>query len=168
MLSDCHYSTGGRGSIQSAGAEALRVRSKVVPFPLTVLSHHCQQWDLHSSGDQCQSKRSWSGHLVHAEVLAGMVLASQPGPQAIPSSLCTCQKQLPSPHSDAGPGPSQLWPECILCLAVAVFSISVALNQSNRGWSRNLVLSGVHAGDVSDWPEPQAIFNLLPLPYFRE
>ena len=38
MLSDYHCSTGGRGSIQSAGAEALRVRSKVVPFLLTVLS----------------------------------------------------------------------------------------------------------------------------------
>lgn len=153
MLSDCHCSTGGRGSIQSAGADALRVRSKVVPFLLTVLSHYRQKWHLQSSGDQCQSKRSWSGHLVHAEVLAGMVLESQPEPQAVSSSLllCTCQKQLPSPHSDAGPSPSQLWPpKCVLSLAVAVFSIRVALNQSNRGWSGNLVLSGVHAVDVSD------------------
>ena len=140
-------------------------------IPSNCTLHHRQQWHLHSSGDKCQSKRSWSGHLVHAEVLAGMVLESQPEPQAVSSSLllCTCQKQLPSPHSDAGPSPSQLWPhKCILSLAVAVFSIRVALNQSNRGWSRNLVLSGVHAGDVSDWPEPHAIFNLLPPPYFQE
>lgn len=153
MLSDCHYSTGGRGSIESAGAEALRVRSKVVPFPLTVLSHHCQQWHLHSSADQCQSKRSWSGHLVHAEVLAWSQQASK-GPRLFPVLCVLARNSCPHPiqmqgqvQASSDPPPH---PKCILSLAVAVFSISVALNQSNRGQSRNLVLSGVHTGDVSD------------------
>ena len=134
MLSDCHYSTGGRGSIQSAGAEALRVRSKVVPFPLTVLSHHYQQWHLHSSGDECQSKRSWSGHLVHAEVLAWSYRASQ-GPRLFPVLYVLARNSCPHPIQMQGQvqaSSDHPHPKCILSLAVAVFSISVALNQSKR------------------------------------
>lgn len=54
---------------------------------------------------------------MHAEVLAGTVLESQPEPQAISSSLllCTCQKQLPSPHSDGrARSKPALTPKCIL------------------------------------------------------
>ena len=61
LLRGQHHSTGCRVNSQAAGAEALRVRSKMALFPLSVCSHPSQHWHIFPKGEQCWARGAGVG-----------------------------------------------------------------------------------------------------------
>ena len=76
----------GGGGSEVAGAEALRIRSELVPFPLSVHSPPSWQWHLHLRGKEHQTKRGQSRFLVQAGACAGMAMGNWPEPWVV--SIC--------------------------------------------------------------------------------
>ena len=58
---------------QVPGAVALRVRSKLTLFALSLSSPCSQPQYLHSRGEWCYSKRGWCGHLEYVRAHAYVV-----------------------------------------------------------------------------------------------
>ena len=76
LLSDQHHPLEGGGRSHVAGAEALRFRSELAPFPLSVCFPHSPHSHPCPSGEQCWNKRGWPRHSPWVWAQAMLALAT--------------------------------------------------------------------------------------------
>ena len=156
MFSDCHYPIRGRYGIQDAGAEAQTVRSKPVTFPLIVYSPL-----IPTSGTSTLMESSVRVRGAGVSAQCGLMCWLRWTQQASQSLRllpiyhlhALAGKSHPSPHSDAGPSSSQLWPP---------LQVHSLLDNDSLLLNIELTKSRVSETVLGNWPQLQAFFSLLP------